>query len=259
MARRKKTVIKNPSALKSAPEESKPIETSVEIPTLNSPLLADLGKQKKINLEKQDGDSAVDLEIEQHKINEPGEPQRPGVFRSFLEDAMREDTTPEEVSQKLAESRGQRREKRPTQDALDVSNLTVSIITFAVASLNMPEDLKPDDDEIDKIAYHSTSIFLRHFPLKNKLSRDSIDAIAIVMVASSWYRRVSPQLRAYQAEQNRQRQAAAAQGQEQIRSRYRGQQPTPPAAKEADKKNFEHGGIIATMDPLTPHNGEAAA
>lgn len=53
----------------------------------------------------------------------------------------------------------------------------------------MPEDLKPNQDEIGLLSERITSLLLRHVNIAGKLTQDALDVIGILAVASGYYAR----------------------------------------------------------------------
>lgn len=73
--------------------------------------------------------------------------------------------------------------------------LVVSVITLLVAVAKVPEQVKPNGDEINLFSEHLSGIMLRHLPINNKLSADALDVIGLIAVTASWYSRVHSDLR----------------------------------------------------------------
>lgn len=80
---------------------------------------------------------------------------------------------------------------KPTDD---LATLLSSLLAVIFLSLAIPSELRPLDDERDALAYYSTRILLRHFPITKKLNADALDIIGLLSVLANYYARVSPYL-----------------------------------------------------------------
>lgn len=171
----------------------------------------------------------VSVEVETH-----AEPRgSDGMFARFLRRSSDPEGPEPEPEPQDGGGSGKRSGPRHS-DSVQVANLVVSLFTMVVAGLRIPDDIRPNEDEIAAFSGFGTSILLRHFPLKSKLSRDALDIIGMFSILASWYGRVGPRIREYRA--------AAAQA-----------QPQP-------ESKGSQAGPIDSADPLTRqlfgrHNG----
>jgi len=94
-------------------------------------------------------------------------------------------------------------EKKPTKaqekEAADLGEdfptIFTSVLALAFSALAMPEEIKPNKDELGAVSYHATRILLRHIDVTNKLNADALDVIGILSTGAGWYMRVSPSLK----------------------------------------------------------------
>lgn len=98
----------------------------------------------------------------------------------------------EEDSTERIETRG-RKKKGAVQD--EFSTLVIALLTLAVSFANIPEQVKPNQSELSIFSNHLTGIMIRHLPISNKFSADSLDIIGLVAVCSGWYARVAPEIK----------------------------------------------------------------
>lgn len=191
MPRRKKNATKPPSA---------PVETltapSGTDPSANPPTPPSASPKSAEGSASES--SEVRVEIESHV-----EPKAEGLFTRFLRRSSEPEGAKETGSEPEAPS-GKRGYTRRS-DSDQIANLTISIVTLAIAGLNLPEDVKPNEEEIDSFSGFGTSILLRHFPMRSKLSRDALDIIGMISIMAMWYRRVAPMIRIHRAEAQAQR------------------------------------------------------
>jgi hypothetical protein len=87
-------------------------------------------------------------------------------------------------------------EKRKEQEG-NIATLITSLLIMIVASLNTPDDLKPNEDEINAVSGFSVSILLRHVNISGRLTADVIDVIGIVAVSAGYWARTSKARQAY--------------------------------------------------------------
>lgn len=85
--------------------------------------------------------------------------------------------------------------RRPQNNRVEVENLITSVLALGLAASNLPREIQPNTDEIGGISYHLTRILARHLPLNTGLTADALDIIGLITISSSWYARVSPELR----------------------------------------------------------------
>lgn len=99
-------------------------------------------------------------------------------------------------SDQRIETRGR---KKKTAVADEFSTLVVALLTLGVSFANIPEQVKPNQSELAIFSNHLTGILIRHLPISNKFSADSLDIIGLVAVCSGWYARVAPEIKALNA------------------------------------------------------------
>ena len=133
----------------------------------------------------------ISVDIESH-----GPAGEPSTWQEKLKRASeRVGLFDEEDSTERIETRG-RKKKGAVQD--EFSTLVIALLTLAVSFVNIPEQVKPNQSELSIFSNHLTGIMIRHLPISNKFSADSLDIIGLVAVCSGWYARVAPEIRALQ-------------------------------------------------------------
>lgn len=90
------------------------------------------------------------------------------------------------------ETRG-RKKKTAVQD--EFSTLVIAVLTLILSFANIPDQVKPNQSELTIFSNHLTGILLRHLPISNKFSADSLDIIGLFAVCSGWYARVAPEIK----------------------------------------------------------------
>ncbi len=133
----------------------------------------------------------IAVDIESH-----GPADQPTTWQEKLKRASeRVGLFDEEDSTERIETRG-RKKKGAVQD--EFSTLVIALLTLAASFANIPEQVKPNQSELTIFSNHLTGIMIRHLPISNKFSADSLDIIGLVAVCSGWYARVAPEIRALQ-------------------------------------------------------------
>ena len=80
-------------------------------------------------------------------------------------------------------------------------------VTLALTAWSVPDDLKPNDEEVNAFTVPLTNILLRHIPITGKMSQDTLDLIAILGAGGLYYRRTSKTWTAYNAQRAKEKQA----------------------------------------------------
>lgn len=132
----------------------------------------------------------VDVEIENHV------PPKNEFSVSRLIERASENLGGENPEAEPPKKRGRKPYVRPNQRE-DISSLVVSLVTLAIASLDVPEQIKPNEAEVTGFSQYATRIFLRHVDISGRMTADMLDAIGLIAVLSGWYARVSPELHAW--------------------------------------------------------------
>lgn len=119
-----------------------------------------------------------------NKLKEAGEEARENADAGLTESAIK--------------SRAWRAKKKGAgspSEREEVANLILTIFVVGVAALNVPEEVKPVNDELSVVSEKLTNILARHGLLLGKLSGDALDVVGIIAVGANWYARVAPELR----------------------------------------------------------------
>lgn len=104
-----------------------------------------------------------------------------------------DDDEPERI-----ETRG-RKKKTAAQD--EFNTLTIALLSLVIAAVNVPENIKPNDGELNQFSHHLTALLVRHLPISGKFSADALDVIGLLAVSSAYYARVAPLLKTKPKEQ----------------------------------------------------------
>lgn len=100
-----------------------------------------------------------------------------------------------ESARKSREWRAKRKGAGSASEREEVSTLILTVFVLGVAAVDVPEEVKPERDELAAVAERLTNILARHNLLLGKLSGDALDVVAIIAVGAGWYSRVAPDLR----------------------------------------------------------------
>ena len=73
--------------------------------------------------------------------------------------------------------------------------LVVAGVALVLSFWNVPRQVKPNQDEIDIFSSHLSKIAIRHLPVVTQMSPDLLDVVGMFAVASSYYARVSDDLK----------------------------------------------------------------
>lgn len=157
-------------------KESQPLENNQNL-SLNadSDLNSAESSEVSINLESQGG-------------------QEESSFLSRLKDATKKVALSDDESPRI-ETRGR---KAKTAAADEFSVLVVSVLVLILSFSNIPDEIKPNEDELSIFSKHLSGILIRHLPISSKFSQDSLDIIGLVAVTSGYYARVAPVIKTYQ-------------------------------------------------------------
>jgi hypothetical protein len=115
-------------------------------------------------------------------------------FLSRLKDATKKVALSDDESPRI-ETRGR---KAKTAAADEFSVLVVSVLVLILSFSNIPDEIKPNEDELSIFSKHLSGILIRHLPISSKFSQDSLDIIGLVAVTSGYYARVAPVIKMYQ-------------------------------------------------------------
>ena len=75
-------------------------------------------------------------------------------------------------------------------------SLVVAGVVLVISFWKVPREVKPNQDEIDIFSNHLSKIAIRHLPAATQMSPDLLDMVGMFAVASSYYARVSDDLKA---------------------------------------------------------------
>jgi len=141
--------------------------------------------------------NAVDLEIEDQQtatasVDDSGflAKVRRAAEKSGL---FTDDDEPDRI-----ETRG-RKKKTAAQD--EFNTLTIALLSLVIAAVNIPENIKPNDNELNQFSHHLTGLLVRHLPISGKFSADALDVIGLLAVGSAYYARVAPLIKSKPKEQ----------------------------------------------------------
>lgn len=161
------------------------------------------GRPKKENLPLENNQSqnlSADSDLNSAESNEvlinlesQGEKEESN-FLSRLKDATKKVALSDDESPRI-ETRGR---KAKTAAADEVSVLVVSVLVLILSFSNIPDEIKPNEDELSIFSKHLSGILIRHLPISSKFSQDTLDIIGLVAVTSGYYARVAPVIKTYQ-------------------------------------------------------------
>lgn len=80
----------------------------------------------------------------------------------------------------------------------DFSTIIITIMTLALSAWSVPDELKPNEDELQAFSVPATRMLLRHVPITSKLSADALDAIGMIGAMSAYYARTRKAWTKYQ-------------------------------------------------------------
>lgn len=81
-----------------------------------------------------------------------------------------------------------RKKKRSatTEQQADVTNFVIMLLTLILSALQIPGDLKPNQDEINAFAVPATKMLMRHTNITGKYSQDALDLIGMIAAISAY-------------------------------------------------------------------------
>jgi hypothetical protein len=191
-------------------KKTKPEPAALEKPSITEPTAKRSHHKKGAGLKKKraavitSGSEAAPVEIQ-----EPGEvgvsvtphDENPDSLKSILGRAAFEtgglfddDAPRAPVSKKKGGKVDERQE---------FTTLLISVIVLLLTFVNIPELLKPSDDEVSILSDHAAGLLMRHLPISGALTEDAIDIIGILAVVAGWYGRVAPELKRLADERKR--------------------------------------------------------
>jgi hypothetical protein len=137
----------------------------------------------------------VETEVQQHAA--------PSVASSFIDRAKNklvemgtgEASSFSEPVQPKSKWKNYAAGKKKKQNEEQFATLVTTIFVLTVSAWDVPETVKPIDDEIEALSSHLSGLILRHFPIADGMTEDAIDIIGILTVSVSYYHRVGPELR----------------------------------------------------------------
>jgi len=93
------------------------------------------------------------------------------------------------VTPKLSKNQRYKQNKKARANASteQLSDFIITLLTLILSALVIPENLKPNEDEINAFSVPATNILLRHVPLASKLSQDALDVIGMIGALSAYY------------------------------------------------------------------------
>lgn len=146
---------------------------------------------------------AVTVEIENHEAG-------PKTFRERLTDKLSSITQEDNLSENVSEStKWRRKQKGKSSEAeIEFASLVSSLFVVIVAVWRAPEEVKPNDNEIDGVSNRVSKIILRHVDISGRMTADVLDLIGIIAIGASWYARVAPAIRAYSSTSGKPQQSA---------------------------------------------------
>jgi len=138
-------------------------------------------------------ENEITLEVEQHTpekesgfnlsdvLNKAGKKVKEGLF---------DDDKP--LSPK---SKSKKKNIEPGAGEEEFYSLVVAGVVLVISFWKVPREVKPNQDEIDIFSSHLSKIAIRHLPAATQMSPDLLDMVGMFAVASSYYARVSDDLK----------------------------------------------------------------
>lgn len=93
------------------------------------------------------------------------------------------------TEKKLSKTQKWKNSKKAREE--DFSSQIVTLLILVISSLNMPDEVKPNDEEIQAFSVPATKLLLRNVNVTGKLSQNALDAIGMVAALSAYYVRTS--------------------------------------------------------------------
>jgi len=94
----------------------------------------------------------------------------------------------------------ERKKTRGGVSAEDFSTIIITLLTLALSAWSAPNDLKPNEDEINAFSVPATRMLLRHVPIAAKMSQDALDALGMIAALSAYSVRTRPAWSKYNEE-----------------------------------------------------------
>ncbi len=149
-------------------------------------------------LEEQD-ENVVEMDLEeQHETPRSLIDKARGIMSNGISGAQEKFGT--DGKQKRARKPWVSKEKRDEQSGR-IATLVTSIFIMLVAGWQVPDELKPSEEEINAVSGFSTSILLRHVDISGRLTADVIDVIGIIGITAAYVTRTSVAWRNYRLTQ----------------------------------------------------------
>lgn len=102
------------------------------------------------------------------------------------------------------------RKQATAANAEDFSAIIVTMLTLILSAWPAPDDIKPNDEEINAFSVPVTRLLLRHVPIISKFSADALDALGMIGALSAYYVRTNPARKKYAIEQQAKRESEIA-------------------------------------------------
>lgn len=137
---------------------------------------------------------AVTVDIENHETGTKS-------FRERLSDKLSSFAQEDNLSGNISESTKWRRKQKGKSGEAEVefAALVSSLFVVIVVVWRAPEEIKPNEDESNGISNRVSKIILRHVDISGRMTADMLDLIGILAIGASWYARVAPAIRQYNA------------------------------------------------------------
>lgn len=81
----------------------------------------------------------------------------------------------------------------------EISTIVITLLTLIISGLNIPSNIKPNEEEVNGFSVPVTRLLLRHIPVVSKLSADALDIIGILGTISAYYIRTGDDWKTYRA------------------------------------------------------------
>lgn len=135
-----------------------------------------------------------------NEVEEQIETQGDGSFETLIKNASASLNQPQAQKGKsrTTQWRESKRAKSGAQ-AEEVTTFVITVMTLLLSAVQMPPDLKPNDDEIGAFSVPATKLLMRHVNLTGKLTQDALDVIGMVAAISAYGVRTGAAWKNYRA------------------------------------------------------------
>ena len=100
----------------------------------------------------------------------------------------------EDESEAPPKKRGRPAASKFGDSQTDLANLLTSLLALVIASITIPDELKPNNEEQAGVSYYAVKILMRHFPASKMLSADMLDIIGLLSIVAGYTARIMPLL-----------------------------------------------------------------